>query len=795
VNATTIAVLAQLLVNVNAPDSASVLETAVVTVTVRSPSLLPPTLEPPSFQGFALVGTSTSARVVQDPGGDYALLEMSFRLRTSVPGIYTIGPFEARVDSRTARSRPATIVMRAGLLAQPPSVPAPAIVRSARIAPGEAVSAASAVTPDTVYVGEQATYEVAVFVDETLLGQRTARYPSITPPDLRGTLAYELPPPSDGVPSRVVADRAYRPLVYQRAIFPLVAGRHVIPAGTLDYSTPTSTGFFAREEPRTLRLDSTTIVALPLPLAGRPQGFSGAVGSLRLERGVSSPNLRVGEPFTLRVRVLGNGNIRLLPRPVVTIPWADALTASESIVLEYRAGRVSGWKQFEWVVTPREAGPNEIPAIEYAYFNPATRRYELASTRSDRVDVASGDLAPVTNTNVVDDALPLKGSFRRTVPGTLWSRSWFVAVAIAAPLLPLFLAARRAHERRRHTNVPRERAGMAGPRKRDATSDLRHSFLASLEARLRLQQGGAADVRALRSRLLRRGISRATAEEAVHLSIELDRLVFDRTRGSDTRMAQRVRSCLANIDAEGTVAPQHQTTTRVSASFLLAMSVLMAQPDPSGARFVRGTELYEAREYAEAARVFLQLAGDHPRSPEAWANLGTAAYQDGDTVTAMLSWQRAIRLDPTDREARHNIARIVGPESTGSSYVPPYSPNTTAVVALVAWLISCAFAYRALHRRSATPGIAGMPFLLLCIVALAMSVLAHRRALDPQIAVVGNDLVSYLLPTLEAERIVRLSPGEIVRIVAEERGWLEIELNSRSAGWVNGENLMRVVVD
>jgi hypothetical protein len=70
--------------------------------------------------------------------------------------------------------------------------------------------------------------------------------------------------------------------VYQRALFPLVPGRFVIAPAQLVYSLPLSSSFFSREESHELVTDSTILVAVDPPSAGRPSEYTGAVGDLSI---------------------------------------------------------------------------------------------------------------------------------------------------------------------------------------------------------------------------------------------------------------------------------------------------------------------------------------------------------------------------------------------------------------------------------------------------------------------------------------------------------------------------------
>lgn len=59
--------------------------------------------------------------------------------------------------------------------------------------------------------------------------------------------------------------------------------------------------------------------------------------------------------------------------------------------------------------------------------------------------------------------------------------------------------------------------------------------------------------------------------------------------------------------------------------------------------------------YLEAAREYQYLADKNPSSVPILMNLGNAYYFAGDNGRALLNYHRALVLDPTDKDVRHNL--------------------------------------------------------------------------------------------------------------------------------------------
>ncbi|MEO9226745.1 MAG: hypothetical protein ABI328_10225, partial [Gemmatimonadaceae bacterium] len=237
---------------------------------------------------------------------------------------------------------------------------------------------------------------------------------------------------------------AYRRYAYHRAMFPLLPGTYTVPAATLQYTLPDGDDYFSPERTYTTNSDPAQFTAIPLPIAGRPVGFIGAVGEFRDTLTTDGSSPRVGDPFTVTLRVSGVGNLRLLVRPSLDIDWATSVVGEERVSWDSAGTVVRGSKEFDWVVTPKIAGQMVLPSIRYDFFNPTTRQYAFAAAPSIRVEVAptSGtatDTSPIPKDSIGDTPFPMLARLAR-------NNSLVVAIgasAIAIILFGILLVSRR----------------------------------------------------------------------------------------------------------------------------------------------------------------------------------------------------------------------------------------------------------------------------------------------------------------------------------------------------------------
>ena len=69
-----------------------------------------------------------------------------------------------------------------------------------------------------------------------------------------------------------------------------------------------------------------------------------------------------------------------------------------------------------------------------------------------------------------------------------------------------------------------------------------------------------------------------------------------------------------------------------------------------------GDDLYRQGDYQGAAEAYEATMAEGLTSPELHYNLGGAYYHEGQMGKAILNYERALRLDPTFRDARENLA-------------------------------------------------------------------------------------------------------------------------------------------
>lgn len=134
-----------------------------------------------------------------------------------------------------------------------------------------------------------------------------------------------------------------------------------------------------------------TINVKPLPEAGKPDDFSGAVGDFDFKVTPSKTNLKHGESLDLVVSVSGKGNLKLfsLPKPVVpnALEMYDAVHSEDiSTPLSGMAGKSSD----SYAIIPQYRGNYPVKPMQFSYFDLSSGTYKTLNSPQIMINVLDG---------------------------------------------------------------------------------------------------------------------------------------------------------------------------------------------------------------------------------------------------------------------------------------------------------------------------------------------------------------------------------------------------------------------
>jgi hypothetical protein len=153
----------------------------------------------------------------------------------------------------------------------------------------------------------------------------------------------------------------------------------------------------ARDVKYAFRSNKVLVHVKELP-AGAPASFNGSVGQLNFSATMDKTETKANEPVTLKVRINGNGNLKLVEAPQIEFPAdIEAYDPKISDNLHVSESGVSGSKTIEYLLIPRHEGTYDLQPVTFSYFDLAKKQYISRTSGPFRIKVGKG-VGPGTTT-------------------------------------------------------------------------------------------------------------------------------------------------------------------------------------------------------------------------------------------------------------------------------------------------------------------------------------------------------------------------------------------------------------
>ena len=411
-----------------------------------------------------------------------------------------------------------------------------------------------------------------------------------------------------------------------------------------------------------LRTNSLNVNVRPLPAA--PDGYCGGVGNFDAKGDVDTRTVKANEAITYHVTISGSGNLMLINEPTPDFPSTfEVYDPQVNDKINRTDGGVSGSRTFEWIVIPRSQGDYEIPAFNFVYFDPQKGSYVTKQVPAIPLHVEKGDPNAMKNVssnqsdvkllnsdiNYVKSNTSLQRKDATSVPYWFW-------IALAAIILASIVAM------------------VIGLKKQQAQQDIAGTRLrrATKEARRRLKNA---------EKHLRSGDDNKFYEEIYKaiwgclsdkFNINLAQLSSDTVRQNleEKQVAEeqktQILQTLEDVDfarfAPGDSSQKKQgiydkaLNMIRNLSFILILclsaSAICAQPT---AKMQQAYEAYTANNYQQAIADYESILSEGYQSATLYYNLGNCYYRQMEMGRAILNYERALTLNPSDKEARENL--------------------------------------------------------------------------------------------------------------------------------------------
>lgn len=128
-----------------------------------------------------------------------------------------------------------------------------------------------------------------------------------------------------------------------------------------------------------------------LPLEGKPENFTGAVGTFSFDISLSKNDLKANESSQIKVAVSGKGNLKLFELPVIETPAElEKYQPERKESVNVKPDGIFGSVTDMYTIVPQYKGKYKIPNTTFSFFNPTKEKYETIATKDLYVEVLEG---------------------------------------------------------------------------------------------------------------------------------------------------------------------------------------------------------------------------------------------------------------------------------------------------------------------------------------------------------------------------------------------------------------------
>ena len=356
----------------------------------------------PVFRNFIILGGPNQSSSIQIINGQMSgSLSYSYIIQPKAVGTFSIGSAQIEYDGKQYQTNPIKIKVVKGAPTQTQNHNSGSTTNN-DIAKNVFIRAFA--DKRQVYKGEQVTVTYKLYTRLNISSPQISKLPSY-----QGFWAEELAT-SNTINLRVEmynGERYSAAVIKKVALFPTKSGKLkvtpfglTIPVHTRKRRRSTNgmfddffnNSFFGQTQTvnYNAKSNSVTINVLPLPEAGKPKSFSGAVGNFDIRASIDKSKVKTNESVTLDIAVNGTGNIKLVDIPQVKLPAGFEKYEPKTSETITRQSVIRGTKKIEYLFVPRVPGNKTIPSVLFSYFDQQRKRYITKKTQSFTIDVAQG---------------------------------------------------------------------------------------------------------------------------------------------------------------------------------------------------------------------------------------------------------------------------------------------------------------------------------------------------------------------------------------------------------------------
>lgn len=352
---------------------------------------------PPPFEGFNVVmGPSQSISSSWINGKRSFSKTYTYILVPTARGNFTIGQATIEISGETYKTLTKQVEVTA-------AVDNPNGQKTVDDVADESLHLVAEVSKGNPYLNEAVTVVYKLYVSPNI---SVTNYRPLDNPKYNNFWSQDIPVTRHTAQNGTYEGKPYRFVVLKRVVlYPQKSGSLEIEPLSLEIFVDVPTNkrdFFGgriyTQTSKTVSAGRRTLNVKPLPEAGKPANFGGAVGDFDFSVTTSKEQLNASESLQAIVEVSGKGNLKLFQLPEPELPSSLEVydPEYEESIQTYVSG-MEGKVSNNYTIVPSFKGKYPIPSISFSYFNPDTEKYVTLNSEEISIEVLEGPTASSGN--------------------------------------------------------------------------------------------------------------------------------------------------------------------------------------------------------------------------------------------------------------------------------------------------------------------------------------------------------------------------------------------------------------
>ncbi len=345
---------------------------------------------PPSFSGFTVVGGPNQSISNSWINGKRSYAKtFSYFLEPTRRGKFTIRQAVIEIDGQTYKTLPVDVEVTG-------AVDKPKDGDDTDLLASENLHLVAEVSKSDPYLNEAITVVYKLYVSPRI---SVSNWRELDSPKYSDFWSQAIDMKQLKIENGEYEGEPYRYVILRKTVlYPQKTGKLDIEPLTLSVSVDVPTkrrdifgGRLYSTVNKTVAAGNRVINVKSLPLEGKPEDFSGAVGKFEFKVTTNKIELDATESLDAKVLVSGNGNLKLFDLPKLNVPSGlEQYEPQHNERVRTNLTGMGGNISDTYTLVPQYKGKYPIPPISFSYFDLKTETYKTISSEEIIINVNNG---------------------------------------------------------------------------------------------------------------------------------------------------------------------------------------------------------------------------------------------------------------------------------------------------------------------------------------------------------------------------------------------------------------------